>query len=62
MTKQNQTSDTEIQQVDLVDQLMMYYRNRAKPPDALLLEAYKAKIDVEWLRMYVQEFEQNGQV
>lgn len=64
MTKQSQISesDSELEQVDLVDQLMAYYRNNVNPPDALLLSAYKARIDVEWLREYVQEYECRGEI
>ena len=58
MTKQNQTCD-ELSQVDLIDQLMTYYRNKVEPPDQLQLKAYKAGIAVDELKRYVQEFEQD---
>lgn len=43
--------------VDLVDKLMIQFRNNVKPTDADLVAAYEAGINVKELERYIKEVE-----
>lgn len=43
--------------VDLVDKLMIQFRNNVRPSNADLVAAYKANINVNELERYIKEVE-----
>jgi len=47
----------DMEKVDLVDKLMICFRNNIKPTDKDLLLAYKAGINVKELERYIKEYE-----
>ena len=51
------TRKEEIESVDIVDSLMMYFRNNSQPVDGLITKAYEHGIDVQLLKEYVEEVE-----
>lgn len=44
----------------VVDQLMIYYRNKDTPPDKLIIQALDLKIDPNELKKYIEESENVG--
>jgi len=47
----------ELEAVDLVDKLMICFRNDIRPSDEVLVKAYEAHINVEELEAYIRGFE-----
>jgi len=47
-----------LEKVDLVDNLMTYYRNNSEPPKDMIIQAYELGINVRYLKEYVHGYEQ----
>lgn len=46
-----------IESVEVVDQLMTYFRNGCQPADSLIVKAYDLGINVKELKRYIEEVE-----
>lgn len=49
----NEQLNQEIEAVEIVDTLMTYFRNGARPNDDILLRAYELDINVKQLELYM---------
>jgi hypothetical protein len=49
-----------IESVELVDKLMICFRNGVKPADADIVLAYELGINVRYLKQYIEEIENDS--
>lgn len=50
-----------IESVEIVDELMTYFRNGMTPPDACIIRAYEMGINVSYLKSFIEEVEHGGE-
>ena len=54
-------TEQSITSVEIVDELMTYFRNGVKPPDAVVVKAYDLGINVKALKDCIEEVEYGGE-